>query len=343
MGAFRVGLIGAGKHGARYIRHIREDCPAVDIVAVSRRDPVKLRATAEELGVEAFSSYQALIASRGLDAVIAVVPPTMHLDIVREAARAGLPVLLEKPAAPNLGQGREMLAVLEEHPVPVMVAQTLRYNGIVRRLVDELESIGTIHAITLSQRFERSPLAWLDEPSVSGGGITLHTGVHLFDLLRVLSGCETVRVTCQTQSIHTKHTEDSFAATAWVGEGQALATVSCARTAPGRGGHIELAGEKGTLVADHVLRYAKRVVGAKSEDLDVGPPVATVQRVVEDFVDAVRGGKPMPVPLVEGLRAVAAVDACYAAAASGRVTEVEPLRDGDEPIFPTRRGSPPVT
>jgi predicted dehydrogenase len=335
MNSFRIGLIGAGKHGVRYIRHIREDCAGVDVVALARRDPAKLRETAEELGVRAFSSYRELIAAGGLDAVIAVVPPTLHYDIVREAARAGLPVLLEKPAAPDLGVGREMLSVLAEHPVPVMVAQTLRYNGVVRRLLQERESIVTIHAITLSQRFEKSSLAWLDEPSVSGGGITLHTGVHLFDLLRVLTGSETVRVTCQMQSIHTKHTEDSFAATAWLADGQALATVSCARTTPGRGGHIELAGEKGTLVADHVLRYAKRVVGTKAEDLDVGPPVATVQQVVEEFVEAVRRGESMPVPLTEGLRAIAAVDACYAAASSGRAAEVEPLRVGSEPLVPS--------
>lgn len=327
MATFRIGLIGAGKHGARYIRHIREDCPGVEIVAVARRDPAKLRATAEELGARSFPSHRELIAAGGLDAVIAVVPPTLHLDIVREAARAGLAVLLEKPAAPNLGVGREMLSVLEKHPVPVMVAQTLRYNGVVRCLLRERESIGPIHAIALSQRFEKSSLAWLDEPGISGGGVTLHTGVHLFDLLRVLSGSETVRVTCQMQSIHTRNTEDSFAATAWLGEGPALATVSCSRTAPGRGGHIELAGEKATLVADHVLHYAKRVVGTKGEDLDVGPPVATVQRVVAEFVEAVRGGNAMPVSLVEGLHAVAAVDACYGAASSGRVTMVEPLRD----------------
>jgi predicted dehydrogenase len=297
------------------VRHIREDCPGIEAIA-------------EDLGAKAFPSHRELIAAGEVDAVIAVVPPTLHFDIVREAARAGIPVLLEKPAAPNLGVGREMLAVLEQRPVPVMVAQTLRYSGVVRRLLEERESIGPIHAITLSQRFEKSSLGWLDEPAISGGGITLHTGVHLFDLLRVLSGYETVRVTCQMQRIHTKHTEDSFAATAWLGDGQGLATLSCARTAPGRGGHIELAGEKGTLVADHVLRYLKRVVGTKSEDLDVGPPVATVLRVVQEFVAAVRGGTPMPVPLVEGLRALSAVDACYASASSGGVVDVEPLRDG---------------
>lgn len=326
MATFRIGLIGAGKHGTRYIRHIRDDCPGVEIVAVTRHDPVKLRATADELGAKAFASPGELIAAGGVDAVVAVVPPTLHLSIVRDAARAGLPVLLEKPAAPNLGEGRDMLAVLEEHPVPVMVAQTLRYNGIVRRLFEERESIGTVHAITLSQRFEKSPLAWLDQPEISGGGVTLHTGVHLFDLLRLFAGYETVRVTCQMQRIHTKNTEDSFAATAWLGDGRALATVSCARTAPGRGGHIELAGERGTLIADHVLGYAKRVVGTTGEELEAGPPVATVRRVVEEFVEAVRGGKPVPVPLADGLRAIAAVDACYRAAATGQVADVEPLR-----------------
>jgi predicted dehydrogenase len=79
----------------------------------------------------------------------------------------------------------------------------------------------------------------------------------------------------------------------------------------------------------------KRVVGTKSEDLELGPPVATVLRVVEEFVEAIRGGKAMPVPLVEGLRALSAVDACYASALSGGVVNVEPLRDGAGVRYPT--------
>ena len=35
----RIGLIGIGKHGSRYARHIRDDCPEVEIAALCRRDP----------------------------------------------------------------------------------------------------------------------------------------------------------------------------------------------------------------------------------------------------------------------------------------------------------------
>ena len=34
----RVGIIGIGKHGQRYAKHIREDVDELELVAVSRRD-----------------------------------------------------------------------------------------------------------------------------------------------------------------------------------------------------------------------------------------------------------------------------------------------------------------
>jgi predicted dehydrogenase len=73
--------------------------------------------------------------------------------------------------------------------------------------------IGPLHALYLSQRFEPAPLDWLDHRAESGGGIVLHTGVHSFDLLRFLTGCEVTRVWCRTAQIITRETEDSFAMT----------------------------------------------------------------------------------------------------------------------------------
>ena len=321
---FGIGLIGTGKHGLRYARHIQNDLPDLKLVAVARRDAAKLESTARELGVRACGDYREMMRLDGVDAVVAVVPPTLHVDIVRCAAETGRPLLLEKPAAPSLGEGRAMLELLRARPIPVMVAQTLRYNAVVRALGAAVESIGPIHAVTLSQRFEPSPLGWLDDPAISGGGITLHTGVHLFDLLRVLTGLEPRSVTCQMDRVQTRATEDNFAATVRL-SGSALATAACARTAGGRGGHVELSGERGTLIGDHVLHHASRAVGTRSGPLPLGPPAATVREVVADFVGAIRSGRRMPIPLEEGLRAVAVADACYRAARSGRVAEVEPV------------------
>jgi predicted dehydrogenase len=321
----RLGLIGTGKHGSRYARHIREDLPDVTLAGIARADPVKAAATARALGCRAFGTFDALLAAPDVDAAIAVVPPTLHLDIVRAAAQHGKPLLLEKPAAASVAAGRAMLAALADRPVPVMVAQTLRYNAVVRALLANREAVGTVHSLCLSQRFERSSLAWLDDPAMSGGGMALHTGVHCFDLLRLLTGLEADAVACQMARVNTERTEDSFAASIRLGGGRVLATVSGSRATGGRTGHVELAGVAGLLVGNHVAHHAKLVVGTETRSIELGEPVATVREVVKDFVRALRAGSPMPVPLDEGLRAVAIAEACGAAARSGSTVAVDPL------------------
>lgn len=325
----RLGLIGVGKHGSRYARHLREDFTDLQLVAVARRDAAQAAAAEQEFGAAAHTDYRELIGRGDLDAVIVVVPPVLHPDIIACAVRARLPVLLEKPAAPSLALGRQMLAALRADPVPVMVAQTLRWNAVVRALMAEQRArpIGPIHSLAFTQRFEPSPLGWLDDPARSGGGMTLHTGVHMFDLLHLLTGLEPDSVSCQMVSTNTRKTEDNFAATVRLGGGAALATISSARTTRGRAGHVELAGEEGALIGDHVLHYAYRVVGTAREPIDVGAPAPTIRDVLRDFAAALRSGAPMPVTLEDGLRAVAVADACYAAARSGRVAEVERLAE----------------
>src|SRR4051794_5024965 len=70
----RIGLIGLGKHGRRYARHITEDLPDLTLAAIARRDAAQLDAL-RAVGAAAFSDYRAMIAEARLDAVIAVVPP----------------------------------------------------------------------------------------------------------------------------------------------------------------------------------------------------------------------------------------------------------------------------
>ena len=76
----------------------------------------------------------------------------------------------------------------------------------------------------------------------SGGGIVLHTGVHSFDLIRFLTGCEVTRVWCRTAKIITRETEDSFAMTCQLSSSSLLASIAGSRAMGGRVGVVELAG-----------------------------------------------------------------------------------------------------
>jgi predicted dehydrogenase len=325
MARLGIGLIGVGRHGGRYARHIVQDLPNLRLVALARRHFDLARQQASELDCRAYADYRDLMAAPNVDAVIAVVPPTLHREIIDTAATLRRPVLLEKPAAISLAEGRRMLHAVRQAGIPVMVAQTLRYNGVVQALLQAREQIGRLHSLRISQRFEPSRPGWIDDPGVAGGGMIMHTGVHSFDLMRLLSGLEAERVSCELSCIRTTQTEDNFSALIRLSDGATLASIAGSRATASRSGPIELAGEDGQLIADHLLNTAIVLRGTSAAPVAVPAPVATVRAVVADFASALERGAPMPILLEEGLRAVAIADACYRAARAERAVAVEQI------------------
>lgn len=319
MSQLGVALVGAGRHGLRYARHIVDDLDDLKLVGLWRRDQAESSRLAAELGCQSFADYRELIASPGVDLVLVVVPPALHPEILDVAASCGRAVLLEKPAAVDLPSAARMLATVERTGIPVMVAQTLRYNGVVKALRQAIDEIGPVHALRISQRFEPSRPGWVDDPDLSGGGVLMLTGIHSFDMARHLTGLEVSHCLCEIGHAGTTvQTEDNFSAILSMGEGRVIAAVSGSRATLSRSGPVEITGERGLLFGDHALNFAWMVKGTSMTAIEVGPPVPTVRDTLAAFAAAVRGGQPMPVPLIDGLRAVAVVRSCYEAAAAGR-------------------------
>lgn len=324
MSRIGLGLIGVGRHGERYARHIVRDLPEGRLVGLTRRNRAEAERQAAEFGCRAYPDADALLADPEVQAVAVVVPPIHHPDLVERAAARGKPVLLEKPAAVSVADGRRIQAAVGAAGIPVMTAQTMRYNGVVRALLAERESLGPIHAVHLGQRFEPSPLSWVDDPKLSGGGILLHTGVHSFDLVRHLSGMEPRDVFCRTSRVGEVRLENNFAALFTLGEGTALASVAGCRATLSRSGAVEIAGERGQLVGDHVANTAFRVEGRTWTPLALPEDLPTVREILRDFVRVVEGG-PVPITLDDGLQAAAMAEAAARSAESGRPEHVESM------------------
>jgi len=318
-----IGIIGLGRHGMRYAKHLVEDVQNARLAGFTRRDAGQAAIYAKEFGVPAYPSYRDLIAAPDVEAVVVVVPPVLHPEIMQSAAEHQKPVLLEKPAALNLEDGRRIRDVVNERGIPVMVAQTMRYNETVTAIRAQVPRVGRLHSIRISQRFEPSPTAWIYDRS-AGGGTMLHTGVHGFDLLRFLTGQEGVRASAELSTAGRGPFEDNFSVVLQLSE-NAIGTVSGSRVTSGRTGAIEVAGDTGQIVADHVLRTAHLIQGSTITPIPLPPPAPTVAMVLNDFLTAVASGGPMPITLDDGLRAVALVEAGYLAARSGRTVPVNAL------------------
>jgi len=317
-----VGLIGAGKHGQRYAHHVRADVPELVLGALCRRDARAGAEQARALGCRFHADWRALVADPAVEAVIAVVPPTLHPAIAAAVAAAQKPLLIEKPLAPTAAAAREIARVLGAAGVPALMAHTLRWNAVVRTLRARLSSLGPLRALVLNQRFEPSPLAWLDDPQIAGGGIVLHTGVHGFDLVRWLTGREVARVWCRATRVNSARTEDNFLAVLELEGSDALVAVSGSRSTAGRSGLIDVAGAHGQLLGDHVLGFAHAVRGLERTPIPVGEPVPTVREALRSFVRLILDAEPPPATLEDGARAVAIAEACLASAATGRAVSL---------------------
>jgi len=315
-----IGIVGTGIHGARYARHVREDLPGLALAAISRRSEAGAE-QARAWGCRWHPDWRDLVADDGVAAVVAAATPDLNPAIAAACAAAGKPLLVEKPLAVDPTAGEAMLASFAGGPASLTVAQTLRYNRVVLALREALPRAGRLHAFAANQRLERSSHPWLEDPDVAGGGVILHTAVHLFDALRFITGREVVRVRAWTDRRHNPRLEDLFAGLVEL-SGGVVGTVDATKVSPARQGRYEFAGDAGQLEGDHIHGTLAFIDGAARQALPVAAPVPTILPLLADWERHLRGRGPNPIPAEEGLAALRVCDACVRSAREGR--EVAP-------------------
>jgi predicted dehydrogenase len=338
MSAIRFGLIGLGIHGLRYARHLMQDVPGAELYAVCRQDPARGEAFARDHNVRYFREYLDLINDPRVDAVVVVTPPALHERICTTALAAGKPVLVEKPLARNTREGINIVEAVARTGTVLMVSQTLRFNAVVQALEHHLDELGPIHTISINQRMEPSQREWMDDFDEAGGGVILQTGVHIFDLLRYFSDDEVRHVYCETDRIVYEELEDSFVAMLRLRRSKIRCLVDAARYTEGRSGRIELVGERGQLVGDHVHGYGMIIRGQRPIPLDVPPPVNTVAETLKTFVHTLQHDEEPPITAVDGFLTLEIAEACYHSASSG--APIELASEGEEDEFDDLDDSP---
>ncbi len=298
-----IGLAGLGRHGIRYAQHLLAgDVPGARLVAVHRRRHDEGRAWAGIRGLVYHDSLDALAGDPAVDLVVAALPPSRHPGAVEAAAAARKAVLVEKPLAASEAEARRAVEVARQAGVPAMIANTLRFNSVIRALAAAMPRAGELHLVAINQRLERTGRAWLDEPSE--GGPVLNTGVHGIDVLRFLTGTEVAAAQAFARRVHHRVTHDLFAATLRLTPGDVIATLDNSRAGRGRSGRIEVAGSERQLVGDFVHGFLFELEGHARRPLPVAEPVPTVREVLRAFVAALAAGQPSPIPLEEGVAAV---------------------------------------
>lgn len=310
----RIGIVGAGTHGARYLNHLRHDVPQLAPTVIARRDEAAGRELAGRFSVDWEPDGAALIARDDVDAVIVATPPSTHARFAELALAADKPLLLEKPMTGTLAEARR-LAQLADGPTDVMVAQTLRWNPVLIRAREVWPELGRVHHVRLCQRLEPTTLGWQRDLAATVGGSVLLTGVHVFDLARWLTGREVVQVDSRQRQVQNPVVEDFFLARAELDDG-CWVSLEVSKYTRSRACWLEAVGEHGQLFADYLNGGLTVRIGRDERHEAVDARVPTLPAVLAAWRDALDTGGPMPVTVTDGLRTMELVQACYDSAAA---------------------------
>ncbi len=315
-----TGIIGTGKHGSRYARHIVNDLPNMRLAAISRRGD-EGRSQAEKWGCRWYRKWNELVADPEIHAVIAVVPPVLNLEIATECCRHGKALLVEKPLATSGRDAARIVDMFSKSGIPLSVGQTLRYNPVIQGLKEHFSRLGACYSFSLNQRIEPSTLAWLEDPEQAGAGVILHTAVHLFDALRFITGFEIARVRAISRKIHNPNLEDLLLVQVECTNGS-VGIIDTSKISPARTGRLEFIGENGHLHGEQIYGRLLWIEGTEITSLPCTPPGPTIVTLLSQWYNYLVKRGENPVTGHDGAMAVHACMACLKSVESGNWEEI---------------------
>lgn len=121
----RIGLLGTGPWARMAHAPALSAHPDVDFAGVWGRRPEAAKEVADEHGTRVYDDVDALLADA--DAVAVALPPAVQADLAARAARAGRHLLLDKPLATTVEQGRAVVEAVRETGVASVVFFTSRF------------------------------------------------------------------------------------------------------------------------------------------------------------------------------------------------------------------------
>jgi len=239
----RAAVIGVGAMGRNHAR-VYKEIPDVELAAVADLDSVRTGEAARLHGARAYADYQVMLKEARPNVVTVAVPTQAHCQVVLNVLEAGCHVLVEKPIAATIEEGRRMIDRAAELDRVLAVGHIERYNPAVielKRRLDkgELGQIFQIHARRLGPFPQR----------VHDVGVIVDLVPHDLDIMRYLMGEKVRRMYAETQQkIHTTH-EDWFSGLVCF-ENDVVGVLNTSWLTPTKVREITVTGQRGMFLAN---------------------------------------------------------------------------------------------
>ncbi|MFC4989731.1 Gfo/Idh/MocA family protein [Saliphagus infecundisoli] len=142
----RTAVVGAGTIARTHLAGVSEN-PRTGLVAVCDLDRERAEAMGSEFDTDAETDLSVVLAD--VDAIHVCTPVQTHFEIASRAIKAGVAVLIEKPATLDSGEIEELQRQAESAGVPATVVHNHLFDPALRRLRERIDDgeLGRIRGV----------------------------------------------------------------------------------------------------------------------------------------------------------------------------------------------------
>ena len=329
----KTAVIGVGSMGYNHLR-VYSEMGDVQVVGASDLNRERLQLIEDRFSVNTYMSYQDLFEKEEPDAVSITVPTAEHEKVAAYALEKGAHVLVEKPIAATVEEGKRLIALANKLDRQLMVGHIIRFNPAMQSLKTRLDNgdLGKIFQV-FCRRAGPFPARIRDV------GVVVDLAPHDVDIMRFLIGMNPMRVFAETeQQIHTDH-EDLLFGLLRFPEG-ITGALEINWLTPTKMRETLVLGEKGLFRVDDLMQdlffYENtqavgelwspfRAIRGVSEGSMTRFPIKRQEPLKAElaaFIDAIRKGHKVPVTGQDGLEALRISLALVESGKTHRVIEI---------------------
>ncbi len=305
-------VIGIGSMGQNHAR-IYSDIENVQLAGISDLNLVLGEKIAKKYNCRFYKNFEEMLEKEKPDLVSLVTPTSTHEKIALKILEKKIPLLIEKPIASNVEEGKKIIDCAEKNKTKLMVGHIERFNPAIIELKKRVDAgeLGKIYRIDV-QRIGPFP------SRINDVGVAVDLAVHDLDIINFLFAPKIDRIFCETQQrIHPSH-EDSL--TALISFGKILASININWLTPTKIRTFSVTGEKGMFEVNYlnqdlvffenpgtVSKYdfgnVSMVVEGNITKLKINKK-EPLKAEIESFVNFVQNGTDTPVTAQDALNAL---------------------------------------
>jgi predicted dehydrogenase len=336
-GTLGIAVIGLGMISPGHILGFQA-AEGARVVVLCDRDAQKARDAGRRFGVPAITDHRDVFANPAVDAVALLLPHQLHYALAREALDAGKHVYVEKPFTIHEHEAEDLIRVAASRGLTLALAENTRFVQayLAAERVVKSGQLGEVRAVRgfipdqILDEWAEEPDGWKRQQG--GAAVIMDCAPHMLYLLTWLFGpVQSLQAIAQPY-LPDVELENHGIIAGRLASGALFSMEFSSVTEYPRGERVEIYGAAGALIIDQVLdppvifyRGDKDPKGTALSEVpyDLGGwKRRSIGDAAQDFVAAIRAGRPPAVDLADARYTVRLLDRAYESVARGglRVT-----------------------